>query len=115
LSTWGGAGNQCTIARCDWQEYDNLKPMETLILHNVNEQAYSVLNDVLQLDEQKLQLNEQTPLIGNLPELDSMAVVTVITALELHFDFIVNDDDDLAAAFETFGSLVSYIEEKQSL
>ena len=31
------------------------------------------------------------------------------------FNFIVNDDDDLAAAFETFGSPVNYIEEKKHL
>ncbi len=85
------------------------------MLDNVAEQAYSVLSDVLQLDRQKLELNEQTALIGNLPELDSMAVVTVITALESCFGFIVNDDDDLAAAFETFGTLVDYIEGKKCL
>ena len=87
----------------------------TLILGSVITQVCSVVSDALQLDEHKLAPNEQTALIGNLPELDSMAVVTVITALESYFNFSVSDDDDIATAFETFGSLASYIEEKRGV
>jgi acyl carrier protein len=87
---------------------------DILILDGLAEKVSSVLQDALQIDAYRLALDRHTALIGNLPELDSMAVVTVITALESHFDILVNDDDDLAAAFETFGSLVNYIEEKRA-
>jgi hypothetical protein len=45
------------------------------------------------------------PLLGSLPELDSMAVVTLIGALEEHFGIMVDDDDISASTFATLGSL----------
>ena len=73
------------------------------------EQVRLVLGEALQLGHRSTDLNAHTPLLGNLPELDSMAVVTVITALEERFHFIVDDDDDLTQAFETLGSLDRYV------
>ena len=51
-------------------------------------------------------------LLGSLPELDSMAFVTVITALEDQFGFVVEDDEISAETFATFGSLVQFVESK---
>ena len=76
------------------------------------EQVRGVLGEALQLGTRCTSLELNTPLLGNLPELDSMAVVTVITALEEHFHFVVDDDDDLAQAFETLGSLKRYVSGK---
>ena len=76
------------------------------------EQVRGVLGEALQLGHRGADLNAATPLLGNLPELDSMAVVTVITALEERFHFVVDDDDDLAQAFETLGSLNRYVSGK---
>jgi len=73
------------------------------------EQVRAVLGEALQLGHRGIDLNAHTPLLGNLPELDSMAVVTVISALEEHFHFVVDDDDDLTQAFETLGSLDRYV------
>jgi acyl carrier protein len=50
-----------------------------------------------------------TPLLGNLPELDSMAVLQVIVALEKHFDVTIHDDEITAEAFETVGSLAEFV------
>lgn len=71
-----------------------------------------ILSDVLSLGERKNSLNVDSGLLGSIPELDSMAVVNVITALEEHFGITVNDDEISARTFETLGSLTSFIEQK---
>lgn len=55
-------------------------------------------------------LESGTRLFGNLPELDSMAVATVLTAIEDHFHIVIDDDDVTAEMFDTLGSLVSFVE-----
>jgi acyl carrier protein len=67
---------------------------------------------VLSLGDRKSSLNVDSGLLGSIPELDSMAVVNVITALEEHFGIMVNDDEISARTFETLGSLTSFIEQK---
>ena len=71
-----------------------------------------ILIQSLQLGQRANAFDESTPLLGSLPELDSMAVVTVITALEEHFGFIVDDDEISAATFESLGSLSRFVERK---
>jgi len=71
-----------------------------------------IVGDVLQLGFRLEDLAGDTLLVGNLPELDSMAVVSVITALEEHFGIMVDDDDNVSQAFETLGSLTRYVEAK---
>ena len=76
------------------------------------EEVRAVLGEVLQLHDRVNNLMPETPLVGNLPELDSMAIITVITALEEHFNIVVEDDDDISTAFETMASLIQYLESK---
>lgn len=76
------------------------------------EEVKSVVGSVLQLGERARRMNEATPLLGAVPELDSMAVVSVITALEERFDISVADDEIGAATFETLGSLTRFVEGK---
>ena len=71
-----------------------------------------VLGESLQLGERAASLSETTALLGSLPELDSMAVVTVITALEETFDIIVEDDEISAETFESVGTLSDYVSRK---
>ncbi|MFZ4875775.1 acyl carrier protein [Janthinobacterium sp. Mn2066] len=54
-------------------------------------------------------LTAQTPLLGSLPELDSMAVISVIAALEGQFGFEVADDEIHARHFATVGSLTDFV------
>ena len=68
-----------------------------------------ILIDILSLGEQGHAMNAQTRLLGSIPELDSMAVVNVITALEEHFGIAVEDDEISAATFETLGSLADFV------
>jgi acyl carrier protein len=76
------------------------------------EEVKNILSDVLSLREQKDSLKEDSTLLGNIPELDSMAVVNVITALEDHFGITVDDDEISARTFETLGSLTRFVEQK---
>ena len=78
----------------------------------VEESVRGILADTLQLPGGGSQLQSDTPLLGALPELDSMAVVTVITALEDSFGFIVEDDEISADTFATFGTLVAFVNDK---
>ena len=78
------------------------------------EEVKNILSDVLSLGERKNSLKEDSILLGNLPELDSMAVVNVITALEEHFDITVDDDEISASTFETLGSLARFVEQKSA-
>jgi acyl carrier protein len=72
----------------------------------------NVLESVLNLQGRNLAFEAATPLLGAIPELDSMAVVSVIAALEERFQFVVDDDEIDASTFETVGSLVSFVERK---
>ena len=66
----------------------------------------------LQLGSRGQEMDASTPLLGAIPELDSMAVVNVITALEEHFGISVADDEIGAATFATLGSLSAFVEQK---
>ena len=68
--------------------------------------------EVLQLGDRAAGMTADTALLGNIPEFDSMAVVSVITALEDQFDIVVEDDDISAETFETLGSLVEFVDSK---
>lgn len=70
------------------------------------------LATTLQLPDQGKNLTADTELLGNIPEFDSMAVVTVITSLEEQFGIFVEDDEISAETFETVGSLAQFIDEK---
>jgi acyl carrier protein len=76
------------------------------------EQVRGVLTSVLCLGERGAALTAETRLLGNLPELDSMAVVNLITSLEEQFGIIVDDDEISAEAFETLSNLARFVEQK---
>ena len=71
-----------------------------------------VIGGALQLGARVKTMDASTPLLGAIPELDSMAVVNVITALEEHFGISVADDEIGAATFATLGSLSAFVEQK---
>jgi acyl carrier protein len=78
------------------------------------DQVKTILTDVLSLGDAGARLQADTPLLGALPELDSMAVVSVIAALEDQFGISIDDDDISASTFETVGSLAAFVEAKKA-
>ena len=71
-----------------------------------------VVGNALQIGRRVQQMDSAAPLLGAVPELDSIAVVSIITALEEHFGITVADDEIGASTFETLGSLTRFIERK---
>jgi acyl carrier protein len=51
------------------------------------------------------QFDDETLLFGALPELDSMAVASLLTDFEDRLAIHIDDDDVDAESFETFGAL----------
>lgn len=79
---------------------------------DVQNQVRAILRDVLTLGPRADRLEPDSALLGALPELDSMAVVGLIAALEDRFGFTVDDDEISGATFATFGSLVDFVSAK---
>jgi len=71
-----------------------------------------LLAQTLQLGPRADSLTPDSQLLGALPELDSMAVVTILTAMEEHFGFIVDDDEISADTFATLGTLSAFVDQK---
>lgn len=57
-------------------------------------------------------MKQDSPLIGHIAELDSMAIVTFLTTLEEEFGIVIDDDEVSAELFETLGNLVEFAERK---
>lgn len=76
------------------------------------EQLKKLLGEALQIDADSF--DASTQLLGAIPEFDSMAVVTVITAIEEQFSITVEDDEISAEIFETIGSLEAFVQSKLS-
>ena len=72
----------------------------------------SLLAKSLQIGARADAYTADSPLLGAIPELDSMAVVNIINALEEHFGFVVEDDEINADTFATLGALVKFVEQK---
>lgn len=74
----------------------------------------ALLDDVLSLGGRSARFTRDTPLMGAIPELDSMAVVSLITSLEERFGLLIDDDEIDGATFATVGSLVDFVARKQA-
>ncbi len=79
---------------------------------DVTQEVLRVLDEVLSLNGRSASFGRDTHLLGAIPELDSMAVVSLITGLEEQFGLIVDDDDIDGATFATVGSLVDFVSAK---
>jgi acyl carrier protein len=81
--------------------------------------ASTTLNDVknvlitaLGIKENAASLGPSTPLLGSLPELDSMGVLQLVHALEDHFQITIQDDEITEELFETLGTVANFVEAK---
>ena len=69
-------------------------------------QVQGILRDALNLGARADKFTMDTPLLGSVPEFDSMAVVQVITMMEEECGICVQDDELSAEIFSTVGSLL---------
>jgi acyl carrier protein len=79
---------------------------------DAREEVRAVLDDVLSLKGRSARFTDATSLLGGLPELDSMAVVSVLTSLEERLGIAVEDDEIDGSTFATFGTLVAFVQGK---
>ena len=68
-----------------------------------------ILDEILHLGDRASKLTVSSPLLGSIPELDSMAVVAILTSIEERFGLIVEDDEMDGAVFATVGSLTEFV------
>ncbi len=71
-----------------------------------------VLVHVLAIEERADSIVAETPLLGELPELDSLAVVELAVALEERFGIVIDDEDFTGDVFDTVGTLAAFIDTK---
>ena len=71
----------------------------------------ALVRTALGLDD-SIRLDATTALLGAMPEVDSMTLVTMLTALEQEFGFVIEDDEVDAALFNSVGSLIDFVAAK---
>ena len=79
---------------------------------NVENEVIKTLRSVLSLDGTSVVLTADTALLGSVAELDSMAVVSILTALEERFGFAIDDDEVDGRTFASVASLTQFVERK---
>jgi acyl carrier protein len=77
----------------------------------LTDEVARVLTTVLDLDGRPL--TADTPLYGSLPELDSMAVVEIVVALEERFGIAFDEEDLTADTFHTVGNVAALVAAKR--
>jgi acyl carrier protein len=75
-------------------------------------EVVSMLDDVLHLEGRASAFNHDTVLLGAVPELDSMAVIALVSAIEERFQCAIDDDEIDGAVFATLGSLIEFVRVK---
>ena len=75
-------------------------------------EVLQILDEVLSLKGATRAMGAQTPLLGAVPELDSMAVLTLLTTIEERFGISVADDEVDGSTFATVGSLTEFVKAK---
>jgi acyl carrier protein len=79
---------------------------------SLRDDVLRLLDEVLSLNGRAAGFSDDTPLLGAIPELDSMAVVNLITSLEDQLGLVVDDDDIDGDTFASVGSLLKFVQAK---
>lgn len=79
---------------------------------NIETEVLRLLDEVLSLGGRTAAFTRQTSLLGSIPELDSMAVVSLLTSLEEQLGLTVDDDEIDGETFGTVGTLVDFVAAK---
>ena len=71
-----------------------------------------LLSETLSIDAD--QLSADTLLLGNLPEFDSMAIVSILMQIEETFAIEISDDELTGEVFESVTTLTEFVEVQQA-
>jgi acyl carrier protein len=75
----------------------------------------TVLVQTLGIEDRRDSFDGSTELLGGIPELDSLAILELVSALEDHFDIVIDDADFNGEVFETLGTLSTFVAGKRAL
>ena len=79
-------------------------------------EAFEFVKDLfrnqLQLGNRADELTRDSAVVGAIPEFDSVAVVSLITAIEEQLGVEIDDDEITGELFATVGSLTDFVEQK---
>ncbi|MDI7860734.1 phosphopantetheine-binding protein [Rhizobiaceae bacterium n13] len=78
------------------------------------EAVKDVIIETLGIEDRGRIEGASTPLFGNIPELDSFAVLSLAAALESRFRFQIDDSDFTGEVFETVGSLAQFVDRNRT-
>ena len=79
----------------------------------VEDKIRALISDVLAISRDRTAtFNSDTPLFGALPELDSLAVASLLTEMEDRLAIYIEDEEVDADMLATFGTLVAFAERK---
>lgn len=78
----------------------------------MDQKIRELLDEALNLKGRAAHFTEDTKLLGALPELDSLAVASLLTFMESKFSIRIEDDEVDGSIFETVGSLSRFIQAK---
>lgn len=87
-----------------------MNPNSTIAIDSVR----AVVVDTLGVSDRAEALGPTTPLLGHLPELDSMAVLELVLALEERFGITIEGEEVTEEVFETLGSLAVFVDGKRA-
>ena len=73
------------------------------------DEVKALVAETLGIEDRLGSMDASTGLLGGLPELDSMAVVDLLTVLENRFGFDAEEAEFTADVFETLGTLAAFV------
>jgi acyl carrier protein len=73
-----------------------------------------VLTQTLGIEDRRASFGPSSGLFGAVPELDSLALLELVEALEDRFGIVVEDEDFSEEVFETIGSLSAFVDAKRA-
>lgn len=74
------------------------------------DEVKGLVAEVLGIEDRLDFMDGSTGMLGSMPELDSLAVVGLVTAIEERFGFEVEQADFTADVLETLGTLASFVD-----
>jgi acyl carrier protein len=78
----------------------------------IQSEIISILQSTLGVADGAIAPDPNTPVLGAIPEMDSMSVVGILASLEEQYGIMVDDDEIDAEVFATVGSLTAFVESK---
>ena len=78
------------------------------------DEVKALVAETLGIEDRLDSMDASTGLLGELPELDSMAVVMIAAEIENRFGFEIDNAGFTADVFETLGTLAAFVDENRS-